>query len=66
MAKKRPDGEGDVCERRRWRMKRAIRSGSNTAIGKKRLAQTEPMLQQEETTNEQKKARWRWNYQKKI
>ena len=49
MAKKRKDGEGDVCKRRRRRMKRAKRSGSNTAIGKRLLAQTEPMLQQDIT-----------------
>lgn len=28
MPKKRANGEGDVCERRRWRMKRAKRSGA--------------------------------------
>ena len=49
MSKKRKQGDGDVCERRLWRMKRAIRSGSNTVIGKQVvLALTEPMLQQEE------------------
>lgn len=53
MAKKRPDGDGDVCERCLWRIQRAIRSGSNTAMAsKQRLVQTEPMLQQEEPTNE--------------
>ena len=33
MPKKRANGEGDVCERRRWRMKRAKRSGSRAAGG---------------------------------
>ena len=28
---------GDVCERRRWRMKRAKRSGSNLPIGEELL-----------------------------
>ena len=28
MPKKRANGEGDVCERRRWRKKRAKKSGS--------------------------------------
>ncbi len=35
MAKKRANGEGDVCERRQWRMKRAKRSGSRAAGGPK-------------------------------
>lgn len=38
VARKRKAGEGDVCERRRWRVQRAIRSGSNTAIGKQTTA----------------------------
>ena len=33
MPKKRANGEGDVCERRQWRMKRAKRSGSRAAGG---------------------------------
>ena len=48
MPKKRANGEGDVCERRRWRMKRAKRSGRIKAIGKQALpAQTEPLMQQD-------------------
>ena len=43
---------GDVCERRRWRMQRAIRSGSNTAIGEAVYPpKTEPMLQQGKQTH---------------
>ena len=37
---------GDVSERVRWTKKRGKRSGSNTATGKRKVAQTEPMLQQ--------------------
>ena len=36
MPKKRANGEGDVCERRLWRMKRAKRSGSRAAGGPER------------------------------
>ena len=33
MPKRRANGEGDVCERRLWRMKRAKRSGSRAVGG---------------------------------
>ena len=35
---KRKYGEGDVCERRRGRMKRAKRSGSNLGCGEQTTA----------------------------
>ncbi len=35
---KRKYGEGDVCEHRRWRKKRAIRSGSNLGCGEQTTA----------------------------
>ena len=39
--------DGDVCERRLWRMKRAKRSGRIKAIGERAShAMTEPLIQQ--------------------
>ncbi len=37
MAKRRSNGEGDVCERCRRQMKRAKRSGRNTGIDEQPL-----------------------------
>ena len=41
---RRKYGEGDVCERRRGRMKRAKRSGSNLGCGEQTTAHFEPWL----------------------
>ena len=35
MSRKRPDGDGDICERRQWRMQRAIRSGATRRLASK-------------------------------